>query len=216
MALGRPAPALPARTTDAEDQTIFDLLEAEDVHFGSILCYNENLRNYPGMMPEMVAPQMRGLGAKSSARRGAIQIMSGQEYRNNVLGHLNLFLRDRLALEGQRLDPNIGPMFGTIGAETQAHGGYAFHAHGGYALEIWADLIQGATNGVELLQFGIYRGIGQDGWYHVLNAGFDSRARVPAITRPAASWPIAGPTCTSTASRPLPNGSRARPKVAAS
>jgi len=161
-----------ARTTDAEDQTIFDLLEAEDVHFGSILCYNENLKNYPGMMPEMVSPQLRGLGAKSLARRGAIQIMSGQEYRNNVLGHLNLFLRDRLALEGQRLDPNIGPMFGTIGAETQAHGGYAFHAHGGYALEIWADLVQGATNGVELLQFGIYRGIGQDGWYHVLNAGF--------------------------------------------
>ena len=92
--------------------------------------------------------------------------------RNGVFGHLNLYLRDRLVLEGRELDPNIGPLFGTIGAETQAHGGYAFHAHGGYALEIWADLVQRATNGVELLQFGIYRGIGLDGWYHVLNAGF--------------------------------------------
>ena len=75
-------------------------------------------------------------------------------------------------LDGQELDPNVGPLFGTIGAETQAQGGYAVHAHGGYALEIWADLVQRATNGVELLQFGIYRGIGLEGWYHVLNAGF--------------------------------------------
>ena len=75
-------------------------------------------------------------------------------------------------LEGTKLDPNLGPVFGTIGAETHEQGGYAFHAHGGYAQEIWADLVQGATNGVELLQFGIYRGIGLEGWYHVLNAGF--------------------------------------------
>ena len=44
-------------------------------------------------------------------------------------------------------------------------------------MEIWADLVQGVTTGVELLQFGIYRGIGLEGWYHVLNAGF----RFPVI-----------------------------------
>ena len=76
-----------------------------------------------------------------------------------------------------KFDPNVGPLFGTIGVETRQQGGYAFHAHGGYGLEIWADLVQGATSGVELLQFGIYRGIGLDGWYHVLNAGF----RFPGI-----------------------------------
>ena len=92
---------------------------------------------------------------------------------------MNLYLRDPLVLDGQKLDPNVGPMFGTIGAETREQGGYAFHAHGGYALEIWADLVQGATNGVELLQFGIYRGIGLEGWYHVLNAGF----RFPGVAR---------------------------------
>jgi putative membrane-bound dehydrogenase-like protein len=164
------------RASDADDETIFDLLEAEDINFGSILCYNET-NTYPGVMPELATPQLRGLGVKSIRRRGNCQIVSGQEYRNVVYGHLNLFLRDHLVLDGQQLDPNLGPVFGTIGAETQKLGGYAFHAHGGYALEIWADLVQGATNGVELLQFGIYRGIGLDGWYHVLNAGF----RFPAI-----------------------------------
>ncbi|MGD9723146.1 MAG: PVC-type heme-binding CxxCH protein [Pirellulales bacterium] len=160
------------RTGDRDERTIFDLLEAEDIRFGMILCYNENTSGYRGMMPEQTTPQRRGLGRKSIAGRGAYQIISGQEYRNGVLGHMNLYLRDSLVLAGRELDPNVGPMFGTIGAETQAQGGYAFHAHGGYALEIWADLVQRATNAVELLQFGIYRGIGQEGWYHVLNAGF--------------------------------------------
>ena len=164
------------RASDADENTIFDLLEAEDIRLGMVLCYNET-NTYPGLMPELVTPQLRGLGAKSIRRRGEYQIISGQEYRNVVFGHLNLFLRDRLVLEGMKLDPNLGPVFGTIGAETREQGGYAFHAHGGYAQEIWADLVQGATSGVELLQFGIYRGIGLEGWYHVLNAGF----RFPGI-----------------------------------
>ncbi len=156
---------------------IFDLLEAEDIRYGMILCFNENTSGYRGMMPEQATPQRRGLGLKSVRSRGPYQIISGQEYRNGLFGHLNLYQRERMVLEGQELDPNVGPMFGTIGAETQAQGGYAIHAHGGYALEIWADLVQRATNGVELLQFGIYRGIGLEGWYHVLNAGF----RFPAV-----------------------------------
>jgi putative membrane-bound dehydrogenase-like protein len=164
------------RASDADEATIFDLLEAEDIRLGMVLCYNET-NAYPGLMPELVTPQLRGLGAKSIRKRGDYQIISGQEYRNNIFGHLNLYLRDRLVLEGMKLDPNVGPVFGAIGAETRQQGGYAFHAHGGYAQEIWADLVQGATNGVELLQFGIYRGIGLEGWYHVLNAGF----RFPGI-----------------------------------
>jgi putative membrane-bound dehydrogenase-like protein len=164
------------RASDTDEATIFDLLEAEDIRLGMVLCYNET-NIYAGLMPEQVTPQLRGLGTKSIRRRGDYQIISGQEYRNALYGHINFYLRDRMVLEGQRLDPNLGPMFGTIGAETQKDGGYAFHAHGGYGLEIWADLVQGATNGVELLQFGIYRGIGLDGWYRVLNTGF----RFPGI-----------------------------------
>ena len=160
------------RGSNADEGTIFDLLEAEDIRFGNILCYNENTSGYRGLMSEQATPQLRGLGIKSVARRGDYQIISGQEYRNGVFGHLSLYLRDRMVLEGEEIDPNLGPLFGLIGVETQARGGYAFHAHGGYALEIWADLVQRATNGVELLQFGIYRGIGLEGWYHALSAGF--------------------------------------------
>ncbi|MBI3840098.1 MAG: CehA/McbA family metallohydrolase, partial [Planctomycetia bacterium] len=164
------------RASDADENTIFDLLEAEDIRLGMVLCYNETTA-YAGLMPEQVTPQLRGLGSKSIRKRGDYQIISGQEYRNAVFGHINFYLRDRMVLEGQKLDPNLGPMFGTIGAETRQEGGYAFHAHGGYGLEIWADLVQGGTHGVELLQFGIYRGIGLDGWYRVLNTGF----RFPGI-----------------------------------
>ncbi len=160
------------RANDADERTIFDLLEAEDIRFGSILCFNENTSVYRGLMTEQATPQLLGLGIKSVRSRGDYQIISGQEYRNGVLGHLNLYLRDRMVLEGSQLDPNVGPVFGAIGEETRARGGHAFHAHGGYALEIWADLVQRATSGVELLQFGIYRGIGLEGWYHALSAGF--------------------------------------------
>ncbi|MDG1893338.1 MAG: hypothetical protein P8J37_00360 [Fuerstiella sp.] len=37
--------------------------------------------------------------------------------------------------------------------------------------------MQGNVDGVELLQFGVYRGIGLTHWYHMLNTGF----RVPAM-----------------------------------
>ena len=164
------------RASDSDETTVFDLLEAEDIRLGMVLCYNET-NAYPGVMPELVTPQLRGLGRKSIRRRGDYQIISGQEYRNVVSGHMNLFMRDQLVLEGTQLDPNRGPAFGTIAAETREQGGYSFHAHGGYSQEIWADLVQGATDGVELLQFGIYRGIGLEGWYHVLGAGF----RFPGI-----------------------------------
>jgi hypothetical protein len=164
------------RTSDADDQRIFDLLEAEDIHYGVVMCYNETDR-YSGSMSQLVMPQLLGMGRRSQRRRGGQAIVSGQEYRNAVYGHINLFWRDDLVLPGQSYDPNNWPVFGVVGLETRQQGGYAIHAHGGYAQEIFADLVQQATNGVELLQFGIYRGIGLDGWYHILNAGY----RFPAV-----------------------------------
>ncbi|MBL9124348.1 MAG: CehA/McbA family metallohydrolase, partial [Planctomycetaceae bacterium] len=164
------------RGSDAEDRTIFDLLDAEDIRYGVVMCYNETDR-YAGTMQQLVMPQLRGVGRRSRAQRGAREIISGQEYRNQVYGHLNLFLRDDLVAPGGSYDPNRWPVFGVVGAETQQLGGIAIHAHGGYAQEIYADLVQRATNGVELLQFGIYRGIGLENWYRVLNCGF----RFPAV-----------------------------------
>jgi len=159
------------RADEDDDREIFDLLEAEDIRMGMILAYNET-NDYPGLMPELITPQLQGLGKRSVRSRGGYQIISGQEYRNVIFGHMLLIGRNDLVMDGQRIDPNLGPVFGQLGLETRREGGQSFYAHGGYAQEIWADIVQGAVDGVELLQFGIYRGIGLDGWYHVLNCGY--------------------------------------------
>src|SRR5262249_15533626 len=74
------------RASDKDDETILDLLEAEDIRLGMVLAYNET-NIYPGVMPELATPQLHGLGAKSIRKRGDYQIISGQEYRNVVYGH---------------------------------------------------------------------------------------------------------------------------------
>ena len=58
------------RKTEADDKVILDLLEAEDIHFGSILAYNEPAGPYTGAMETMDAPQLRGLGKASVAAAG--------------------------------------------------------------------------------------------------------------------------------------------------
>lgn len=162
---------------DGEDQArIFDLLECEDTHFGTVLAYNEPPGPYNGLMKHLDSPQMFGLGRRSIATRGEYSIVSGQEYRSGHYGHLNLFLLDSLVLDGQSLDADRWPLFGLVARTARELGGIAFYAHGGYAQEIYADVAQGDVDGVELLQHGAYRGIGLIGWYHMLNAGF----RVPA------------------------------------
>lgn len=160
------------RATEADDQTNFDLLTAEDVWYGTPLGYNEPAGPYSGFMEKMDTPQFRGLGRDSIRTRGPISILSGQEYRSGQYGHLNLFLRDRLVFPGESFNADEWPVYGNVGAETLSQGGFAFHAHGGYALEIYADAALGTVSGVELLQFGIYRGIGLADWYHMLNSGY--------------------------------------------
>src|SRR5262249_37337325 len=160
------------RATERDDETIFDLLEAEDIRFGTPLGYNEPPGPYSGFMEKLDYPQFRGLGVDSIKSRGSVTILSGQEYRSSQYGHLNLYFRDRLVLEGQSLNADEWPVYGLVGSETRSQGGYAIHAHGGYALEIYADAALGAVNAVELLQFGVYRGIGLEGWYHILNTGY--------------------------------------------
>ncbi|WP_010585216.1 PVC-type heme-binding CxxCH protein [Schlesneria paludicola] len=160
------------RTSDRDDETAFDLLDAEDISFGTPLGYNEPAGPYSGFMDKMDYPQFRGLGLASIKSRGSVHILSGQEYRSAQYGHLNLFLRDRLVLEGQSLNADEWPIYGLVGSETRSQGGYSIHAHGGYGLEIYADAALGTVDAVELLQFGIYRGIGLTDWYHMLNAGY--------------------------------------------
>jgi putative membrane-bound dehydrogenase-like protein len=161
-----------ARQTEADDQLIFDLLEAEDIHFGSVLAYNEPPGSYTGRMETMAAPQFRGLGRASARHRGGIWIASGQEYRSTTYGHLNLYWRDDLVQNGQETNANNWPLYGQLGRETKRRGGYAVYAHGGYAQAIYSDFVQKNVDAVELLQFGVYRGIDLAGWYHILNIGY--------------------------------------------
>jgi putative membrane-bound dehydrogenase-like protein len=160
------------RKTEADDNVILDLLDAEDIHFGSILAYNEPAGPYTGAMETMDAPQLRGLGKASVRHRGETWIASGQEYRSRTYGHLNLFGRDDLVLKGQKVDADNWPLYGALGRETSQGGGFAIHAHGGYAQAIYADFVQRNVDAVELLQFGVYRGIELADWYHILNIGY--------------------------------------------
>jgi len=165
------------RQHEADERVILDLLEAEDIHFSTPLAYNEPAGSYVGVMDKMASPQLRGLGQRSVLTRGEYAIVSSQEYRSRTYGHINLFMLDRLVLEGQSLNADNWPPFGHVARDARASGGIAFYAHGGYAKEIYADVVQGNVDGVELLQFGVYRGIGLIDWYRMLNCGF----RVPAL-----------------------------------
>ena len=42
----------------------------------------------------------------------------------------------------------------------------------GYSQAIYADFVQKQCSAVELLQFGVYRGIELAGWYDILNIGY--------------------------------------------
>ncbi len=164
------------RQSDDDEGVVFDLLEAEDIRYGTVLAYNDPPGPYRAEMGTLVAPQ-RELGSASERSRGAYHIVSGQEYRSSTYGHLNLFLRPDLVLPGMALNADNWPWYGDVARETQRLGGYAIYAHGGYAQAIYADVLTGDVNAVELLQFGVYRGIGLEDWYHLLNVGF----RVPCV-----------------------------------
>jgi len=159
-----------------EENRALDLIQAEDIRFGFLLCMNDP-KTYMGMMMKQIWPQLLGMGRASVMQRGDYQISSGQEYRCNTYGHICLLLGSKLVLENQEVNPNEWPLFASVAEEIHRLGGTAIHAHGGYEKEIYADFAQESTDGVELLQFAEYRSIGLEGWYHILNAGY----RFPAV-----------------------------------
>ncbi len=165
------------RASRQDDDLIYDLLDAEDIQYGFPLAYNEPAGPYDGVMTDMDSPQYRGFGKPSLKSRGLISILSGQEYRSIHYGHIMYYLHDRIVHEGQKFHIDDGVPFGPTSADVMTDGGLAIMAHGGYSKEIYADAALGTLNGVELLQFGIYREIGLTGWYHILNTGY----RFPAF-----------------------------------
>jgi len=165
------------RRNEEEEELALDLMEAEDIGYGHILCMNDPA-TYSGGMERQEWPQHQGFGPSSVRTRGIYGIASAQEYRSKKYGHICLLMHDGLVLEGATVNPNNWPVFGVVGKMTRQLGGYSFHAHGGYSLEIYADYVQQATDGVELLQMAHYRGIGLSGWYRILNIGY----RFPALS----------------------------------
>ncbi len=75
-------------------------------------------------------------------------------------------------LKGKKVIADNWPLYGSLGRETRRQGGFAIHAHGGYSQAIYADFVQKNVDAVELLQFGVYRGIELADWYHILNIGY--------------------------------------------
>ena len=69
------------RTTQADDDAIFTLLAAEDIHYGFTLGYNDPPGPYKAVRAALEYPQLQGLGARSAASRGGYHMVSGQEYR---------------------------------------------------------------------------------------------------------------------------------------
>lgn len=162
---------------DATDtERALDLIGAEDIRNGFILGLND-AKTFNGVPEEQESPQLQGMGAASIATRGNYSVSSGYEYRNSSYGHILLLMADDLVFRDQVLAVDEWPTFAKVAEETHRLNGSAIHAHGGYEKEIYADYIPGATDGVELLQFAVYRGIGLEGWYHILNAGY----RFPAV-----------------------------------
>ncbi|MBS0208970.1 MAG: CehA/McbA family metallohydrolase [Planctomycetes bacterium] len=159
------------RRNDAEEARALDLMMAEDMQYGVLLANNQDGRNYSGLM-ERNLHQQRAFGLEAIKSRGNYSIAAGQEIVGGTYGHILLFLHDRLVLEGASVEPNYWPPLGVLGSEARKLKGFAFHAHGGYAKEIYADFARRDTNGVELLQFAEYRGVALEGWYHMLNIGY--------------------------------------------
>lgn len=155
----------------SEDELALDLMEAAGIYYGSILCYNEPPGPYSGLMNTQDMPQ-RFLGIHSLRGRSDHQIVSGQEYRSGLYGHLNVHMRDELVLKNRSVDADDGPVYGELSQQVRDEGGLTVYAHGGYALEVYADAVQEHVDAVEMLQFSKYRGIGLQHWYHLHNAGF--------------------------------------------
>ena len=170
-----------------------------------------------GLMPELATPQLRGLGIKSIAAAAIIRSSPGQEYRNGVFGHLNLYLRDRLVLEGRAARSEPRP---AVRHDRRGNAGAGRLRLSRPRRLRAGDLGRPGAAGHQRRGAVAVRHLSRH------RAGrLVSRARLPASAfrasaratiRPAASWATAAPTSTSTASRLSKTGCKAPPRGAAS
>jgi hypothetical protein len=146
------------RSNAGADHRIAQLLAAEDVELGNIL----------------TAQSAKGFGASSIYSEGSYSMASGREATSPALGHVNLLMIDQLipAIRNTPSPARNIPLASLYDQTLHAKGAMQ-HDHGGYGQEIYADVVLGKSDLVELLQFGLYRPeIGLDGYYLLLNSGF--------------------------------------------
>ncbi len=152
---------------------LVDLLSAEGIRFGHSHSANDNSRYSPIADDQLVTHQLEGFGLKSLRRRADAQMISGHEYRSGPLGHvLQIMIEGLVPAHGKDTDTRKGPALATIYDQTRAVSGVMGHAHGGNKKEILSDVVLHKSDWVELLQFGMYRGIDLEGYYLTLNSGF--------------------------------------------
>ncbi len=131
------------RRDEADDQTILDLLEAEDIALrldSGLQRAGRPVQRSDG--DDGCAPASWAGSTPRSGGAGQTWIASGQEYRSTTYGHLNLYWRDDLVLAGRKTNADNWPLYGQLGRETMREGGLAIYAHGGYSQAIHADFVQ--------------------------------------------------------------------------
>jgi len=158
--------------TGNNDDTLLTITSAKDIKYAYLLSMNtegyDQGKNYESWL------QQKGLGDQSNFMIPPYHISSGQEYRTNRLGHINLILNDSYVPGiGTVAHTDSGPSLGVIADQAHEHNGFVSLNHGGYPFqEADGVLLEDKMDFLELLQFGGYRSLGLDGWYDYLNIGF--------------------------------------------
>ena len=118
----------------------------------------------PESMEAMASPQLRGLGQPRSGAAARRWIASGQEYRSTTYGHLNLILARRPGARGpENQRRQLAALRRAWPRNDARRRVRRFMRTADIRRRSYADFVQKRCSAVELLQFGVYRGIGLGG-----------------------------------------------------
>ena len=124
----------PDRATPESDHRVVQVLSAEDIELG-----------YIG-----TPRTAKGYGINSLYSEGRYQVVSGREITTPNLGHINFFMVDNLIpMLRNGSSPPGTPLAAMYDQVRDAHGAMQ-HNHGGYGMEIYADVVMGKSDWVEL------------------------------------------------------------------
>lgn len=157
------------RIRPESDLDWFDAMEADGLSFTHFLVLKG------GMLPGIWARQF-AYGAKGEGARRETRIIPGQEYRDQLQGHLLLFGLNGIIqpiMAGTTESPNHWPPARDVLNQARHEGAIAGAAHGGtlgQSPTILADAILGALDFVELGNLFLWQP--EKNWYPLLNCGY--------------------------------------------